>query len=580
MRPLLPVKRLTIIVAFAMIGGLLGFVVPRVSAAQTNPPTELYDTAWDLVSKATNSEIETYFDHIGDVGFDGVWLSLMPLDGWGLEATQITGATAGVVESDGSLSLTPEHLARMRFVFDEAQRNDVSVTLAPMWGVGYVHGHWDDGACTRLDEGPLNADNAYGWGHEVGSAFRNEQSLARWLFGGDNFCNVEDGEIWSEMARGVRDAGSQKPIGYHTASNTFRHFRFSDEPWHQFFAIQTSHCTRPAVAESELRDVVENSGGKPVFAAELRYEAIAPDWVGCIHNPRNPVDRDDVADDVRAALAAGVDGIVYGHNERWQWGNDILGATGEPLASLGSPGEAIALELVAEAAGSSSTSTSTTTTSTTSTTTSTSTTAAPDTTLAPSTTQPSSTTTVLPSTTQSPTTSVPSTSPPSSPPVSPSTTVLPGPVPRCNGLAATIIGTADADVLVGTENSDVIVGLGGDDVIDGRGGNDVICGGTGKDKLLGGPGSDMLLGGRNRDRLNGHGGKDILEGGKGRDRLSGGGGADWLDGGNGPDKLIGGKGFDTCDDDEDTKKKSCEATSTESEGQPNTSTTGALISQS
>ena len=369
-RPFLRFQRVALGVVIALVGSLLAVAVPQVSGAQSSSATELYDTAWDLVSKATEDEIVTYFEHVGDVGFDGVWLSLLPIDGFGFEAAQVHGATGGEVAGDGSLSLTPEHLAQMRFIFDEAERNDVSVTLAPIWGVGYIHGHWTEGACTRLDEGPLNAENAYGWGHEVGSAFGNEASLARWLFGGDNFCNVEDGEIWSEMARGVRDAGAQQAIGYHTASNTFRHFRFSDEPWHEFFATQTSHCTRPEIAESELEDVVSKSDGKPVFAAELRYEAIAPDWLGCIHHPGNPVDADDIADDVRAALRAGVDGIVYGHNERWQWGLDILGATGEPIASLGSPGEVIALELVRDASVQqpSSTTTSTTTTTTTSTT--------------------------------------------------------------------------------------------------------------------------------------------------------------------------------------------------------------------
>lgn len=563
---------------FALLGALLAFATPQVSAAQAQQSTELYDTAWDLVSKATNDETETYFEHIGNVGFDGVWLSLLPLDGWGFEATQVTGTTAGVVEDDGSLSLTPEQLDRMRFVFDEAQRNGVSVTLAPIWAVGYVHGHWNDGACTRLGEGPLNSDNAYGWGHEVGSAFRNEPSLARWLFGGDNFCDVEDEEIWSEMARGVRDAGSQQPIGYHTASNTFRHFRFSDEPWHQFFATQTSHCTRPAIAESELADVVDKSKGKPVFAAEMRYEAIAPDWLGCIHNPSNPADAADVADDVRAALAAGVDGIVYGHNERWQWGNNLLGADGRPIESLGSPGEVIALELVRNGVAPVTTTQAPTTTQTPTSTQAPTTSRAPSTTEAPTSTQspsttngptttasprpPSTPTTIRPTTSVSPTSSAapPSSIAPSS--IAPSTTA-PSTTPPvsaqyCKGLEATIVGTSDADVIVGTPETDVIVGLGGNDVIDGRGGNDVICGGAGKDKILGGAGSDLLRGGKGRDRLAGNGGKDALFGGRGRDRLNGGGGSDRLEGGTGKDKLVGGRGYDTCVDVAGTALKSCE----------------------
>jgi hypothetical protein len=40
--------------------------------------------------------------------------------------------------------------------------------------------------------------------------------------------------------------------------------------------------------------------------------------------------------------------------------------------------------------------------------------------------------------------------------------------PQCNGLTATITGTAGPDTIQGTTGDDVIVGLGGDDTIDGN----------------------------------------------------------------------------------------------------------------
>ena len=70
-------------------------------------------------------------------------------------------------------------------------------------------------------------------------------------------------------------------------------------------------------------------------------------------------------------------------------------------------------------------------------------------------------------------------------------------VPTCAGLAPTVVGTQDDDVLVGTAGPDVIAGLGGQDQIDGREGDDVICGDTGADTLLGGTGNDRLYGGDN-----------------------------------------------------------------------------------
>lgn len=88
-----------------------------------------------------------------------------------------------------------------------------------------------------------------------------------------------------------------------------------------------------------------------------------------------------------------------------------------------------------------------------------------------------------------------------------------GAKPTCLGLEATIVGTANADVLQGTAGRDVIVAGDGNDRVFGKGGFDVICGGPGRDTLNGGDGEDRIFGNR---------GKDILRGGDGFDRLNGG----------------------------------------------------------
>ncbi len=96
-------------------------------------------------------------------------------------------------------------------------------------------------------------------------------------------------------------------------------------------------------------------------------------------------------------------------------------------------------------------------------------------------------------------------------------------VQLCDGVAATIVGSAGDDDLVGTPGDDVIVGLGGDDRIDGRAGNDLICGGAGRDVLIGGRGDDAISGGAGADRLLGRRGMDSLDGGRStNDQCSGG----------------------------------------------------------
>jgi RTX calcium-binding nonapeptide repeat (4 copies) len=73
------------------------------------------------------------------------------------------------------------------------------------------------------------------------------------------------------------------------------------------------------------------------------------------------------------------------------------------------------------------------------------------------------------------------------------------PVVVCAGRHATLVGSAEADVLRGTAGDDVIVGLDGNDVLAGRGGNDVLCGEAGDDLLRGGAGTDACHGGAGTD---------------------------------------------------------------------------------
>ena len=87
----------------------------------------------------------------------------------------------------------------------------------------------------------------------------------------------------------------------------------------------------------------------------------------------------------------------------------------------------------------------------------------------------------------------------------------------CNGMGATIIGTAGDDDITGTAGADVIVGLGGDDRIEGLEGADVICGGGGNDDLLGGDGNDLLFGDTGNDVLEGNEGDDTCDGVSGID---------------------------------------------------------------
>ena len=126
----------------------------------------------------------------------------------------------------------------------------------------------------------------------------------------------------------------------------------------------------------------------------------------------------------------------------------------------------------------------------------------------------------------------------------------------CNGLIATITGTAGDDVIEGTSGNDVIYDAAGNNKITSRGGNDTICTGGGNDTIDSGDAADYVDagGGDNKIWLRGEG--DTLIAGDGNDTIDSGDGADTVNAGGGDneiflrgesDALFAGDGNDTID---------------------------------
>ncbi|MEM9513374.1 MAG: ExeM/NucH family extracellular endonuclease [Actinomycetota bacterium] len=125
------------------------------------------------------------------------------------------------------------------------------------------------------------------------------------------------------------------------------------------------------------------------------------------------------------------------------------------------------------------------------------------------------------------------------------------PVPTCNGLPATHVGTDGSDVIYGTNGADVIVSLGGSDTIVSFGGTDTICAGDGNDVVFSGnggdhveagDGNDMVFTWRGTDHVDADDGNDLVFAGSGRDSVLGGPGNDTIFGGSGRDDIDAGDG--------------------------------------
>ena len=88
-------------------------------------------------------------------------------------------------------------------------------------------------------------------------------------------------------------------------------------------------------------------------------------------------------------------------------------------------------------------------------------------------------------------------------------------------MAASFVGTEEADTITGTFNKDTIKGLAGDDTINAASGDDTVYGEAGNDLIDGAFNNDIIDGGTDDDTLYGGFNKDKITGGPGVDKIRG-----------------------------------------------------------
>jgi len=116
---------------------------------------------------------------------------------------------------------------------------------------------------------------------------------------------------------------------------------------------------------------------------------------------------------------------------------------------------------------------------------------------------------------------------------------------KCNGQAATHVGTAFDDAVTGTAGDDVVALGDGDDTFDGDDGDDLVCAGDGDKTINGGAGDDVITTGNGDNIVNGDEGDDTITTGTGDDTINGGEGDDIIDADDGDNTVNGNEGDDT-----------------------------------
>lgn len=290
-----------------------GYIAPT---AGTYIP--VYDTAWQMLVRATPQQADQYFAALKNNGFSGAWTGVIHHAPATYNSNFAGGGKVGHL-TNGKVVLTPEYIAHARRILDAANRHGMKVGLVAAWQNLYLPGGGADAGIPMSNQvrGTITTANSYAYGQQLVRAFGDHPAVSMWVFGGDAGTNNTEANkaVWREMARGVRDAGSRTEITYHTPTAHFGHLNYVGEPWLDFIAPETGHAQDAIRTEEQLR-TARNAYGTGVWQGEPRYFNINFEWVNAAY--RNP-GVNEMRADAQAAENAGVTGYVYGDAGRWTW---------------------------------------------------------------------------------------------------------------------------------------------------------------------------------------------------------------------------------------------------------------------
>ncbi len=271
-----------------------------------------------MLGRGTPAQADQYFSALRQHGFTGAWAGIIHHAPATYNSNYPGGGQIGSL-IDGQLVLSDGYIAHVRAMLDAAERHGMSVGLVAAWQNLYLPGGGADAGNATSDRvrGTITTSNAYAYGRQIATAFGDHPAVSMWVFGGDAGTNNTEANkaVWREMARGVRDAGNDLAITYHTPTSEFDQLNYAGEPWLDFIAPETGHAQDAATTQAELATVRQRYG-IPTWQGEARYHHINFEWVPVAY--RVPGTAEMRADAV-AASDAGVSGYVYGDAGRWTW---------------------------------------------------------------------------------------------------------------------------------------------------------------------------------------------------------------------------------------------------------------------
>ena len=264
----------------------------------------LGDTAWELIYRLNEPEVELYMENRRAKGFTVIQtVILSELDGSdGINRPLINGSPS---------TPDPDYFKWVDRVLEIAGEKGLYVGLLPTWG-DKVDKQWGAGP-EIFDEA-----NAREYGRWLGRRYADTPNII-WIIGGDRSGEGKNFTVWKAMAEGIKECDKRHLMAYHPQGEHSSSFWFHDETWLDFNMFQSGHAQRDyAIYRRLLLNDLQKQPIKPVLDGEPRYENIPIDF----KSENGRFDDFDVRMTLYQSMFSGACGYTYGCNEVWQMYSD------------------------------------------------------------------------------------------------------------------------------------------------------------------------------------------------------------------------------------------------------------------
>ena len=214
----------------------------------------LGDTAWELIYRLNEPEVELYMENRRAKGFTVIQtVILSELDGSdGINRPLINGSPS---------TPDPDYFKWVDRVLEIAGEKGLYVGLLPTWG-DKVDKQWGAGP-EIFDEA-----NAREYGRWLGRRYADTPNII-WIIGGDRSGEGKNFTVWKAMAEGIKECDKRHLMAYHPQGEHSSSFWFHDETWLDFNMFQSGHAQRDyAIYRRLLLNDLQKQPIKPVLDGE------------------------------------------------------------------------------------------------------------------------------------------------------------------------------------------------------------------------------------------------------------------------------------------------------------------------